>query len=512
MPSIWRSSFDRRTPPAPPLRTDRTVDVAVVGAGITGVTLGLLLVEAGLEVAVLERLELGAGTTGATTAHLTEALDIDYTALIARFGEDSARAVARSVRASIDEIERRAAVSGRDCGFRRLPGFRWADRSADLDRLEREAEAAAKIGLALELVWDVPLPFATAGALRFSDQAEIHPLVYLDALAQGFLAAGGQLYETTPVVEVSGKHVTVASGHRVEANHVVDATHTPIGTTPSIQTRVFAMTSYVLALRLSKPLGDGLFWDLDDPYHYVRAVGCVGDRVLVGGGDHHTGRTDEPGRSLRELEEWARRRFPVAAVERRWSGELFEPADGLPYIGALSTDRSRFVAAGFSGTGLTFGTVAALLIRDLVTEGSSPLEDVYSPGRVNALASGGTVAKETARVAWRFVADRLRRAQDPSRVLAPGEGRIERSNGRQVAVFRDGDGVLHRLSPRCRHMGCMVAWNALEQTWDCPCHGGRYRGDGTILYGPPTQDLEPADDAQPASAVPHLPRSQRGGS
>jgi glycine/D-amino acid oxidase-like deaminating enzyme/nitrite reductase/ring-hydroxylating ferredoxin subunit len=510
MSSVWRTSFDRRTPPAPALRTDRTVDVVVVGAGITGMTLALLLMDAGLEVAVLERLELGAGTTGATTAHLTEALDIDYATLIARFGEDAARAVARSVRAGIGEIERRSAVSGRDTGFRRLPGFRWADRSADLDQLEREAEAAAKIGLDVQLVWDVPLPFATAGALRFPDQAEIHPLVYLDVLAQGFLAGGGQLYEATPVVDVSGKHVTVASGHRVEASYVVDATHTPIGTTPSIQARVFAMTSYVLALQLAEPLGDGLFWDLDDPYHYVRAVGPLGDRILVGGGDHHTGRADDPTRALRELEEWARRRFPVESVERRWSGELFEPADGLPYIGALPTDRTRFVAAGFSGTGLTFGTVAALLIRDLVTEGGSPLEDVYAAGRMNPLVSGGTVARENARIAWRFVADRLRRADESSRELPPGEGRIERSGGRQVAVFRDQDGVLHRLSPRCRHLGCMVAWNPLEQTWDCPCHGGRYRGDGTVLYGPPTQDLEPVDDAQHGSSVPHLPRSPRG--
>jgi len=502
--SIWRAETAPRTSPRPSLRRDLEVDVAVVGAGVTGLTLGVLLAEEGLRVAVLERLERGAGTTGGTTAHLTEALDTDYATLVSRFGEEAIRLVVQSVRRAIREIERRATLAGRGCGFRRLPGFRFTEDPKQLGQLEREEKAARAVGVDAACVAHVPLPFPVAGALRFEAQAEVQPLAYLDLLAETFLAAGGELYEDTPVVGATGKQVVVAGGPRVDARFVVDATHTPLGLAPSIQARLTAMTSYVLAARVSTPIGAGLFWDTEDPYHYLRALGPRGDRVLIGGADHHTGRVDDPGRALEDLLRWTRERFGVAAVEARWSAELFEPADGLPYIGALPSDHARFVAAGFSGTGITFGTVAALVIAESIVRGSSPWEQVYAPGRLKPLAEGPAVARENARIAWRFVADRLR--QDGPRELAPDTGRIERHGGHQVAVYRDPAGRLHRLSPRCRHLGCVVRWNDFEKSWDCPCHGGRYRGDGRVLYGPPTADLAPDEADAEASDSFRAPR------
>jgi len=490
--SLWEQ--ESATASYPGLAQDLDVDVAIVGGGITGLTLALLLAEQGRRVAVLERNRVGSGTTGRTTAHLTASLDVEFRTLVARFGQEGARRVVQSVVHSIDEIERRIAGSQRDCGFRRVSGYRF-DAGGQVDSLAAEAEQARGLGLDAEQVRDVPLPFPCAGAIRFARQAELHPLAYLQLLADLVQAAGGLVFEHAPVVEARDDGVTLGHGPRVRAEQVVDATHSPVGLVAVIQTRITAFTSYVLAVRLASPLAHALFWDTEDPYHYIRSVGD-GSTILVGGEDHRTGREADPAARLAALEEWTRARFPVRSVEARWSHELFEPADGLPYIGLMPGARSRWVAAGFSGTGLTFGTVGALLLRDLLIHGASPWADVYSPSRLKPLASARPVAEENLRIGWRFVADRVAGATARANGdLAPGSGRIERIGGRQRAVYRDLRGDLHYLSPRCTHLGCIVAWNDLEKTWDCPCHGGRFHPTGKVLYGPPTQDLahEPHD-------------------
>jgi glycine/D-amino acid oxidase-like deaminating enzyme/nitrite reductase/ring-hydroxylating ferredoxin subunit len=483
--SPWADSAP--LPTFPTLEQNLEADVVVVGGGITGLTLAALCAESGRNVVLLERNRLGSGTTGRTTAHLTASLDIEYRKLVARFGEEHARRVIESVMASIDEIERRA---GGRCGFRRMPGFRFSESPRDVSALEEEAAFARQLGLDAEFVRDAPLPFSCAGALRIEEQAAFQPAAYLGVLVEATRRAGGRIFEESPVIEATDEGVALAHGPRVEAERVVDATHTPVGLVASIQTRVGAWTSYVVAARLERPLTHALFWDCDDPYHYIRTVNGDGSLILVGGEDHHTGSEVDPHTRFAALESWTRRRFPVLGFEARWSHELFEPADGLPYIGPLPGSRSRLVAAGYSGTGMTFGTVAAFALHQLVTTGESVLEPLFSPSRLKPLASAGPVVEENVRIGWRFLADRLRRRGGALDDLGRDEGRVERIEGEQLAVYRDVRGDLHFLSPRCTHMGCIVAWNDAEKTWDCPCHGGRFHRTGKVVYGPPTADLE----------------------
>jgi glycine/D-amino acid oxidase-like deaminating enzyme/nitrite reductase/ring-hydroxylating ferredoxin subunit len=486
--SIWARPDGARSPSLhPPLTQDGAVDVVVVGAGITGLTTALLLARAGSTVAVVERDRVGSGTTGRSTAHLTVSLDVPFAKLISRFGEAAGRTVVESVVRAIDEIERLAAPAG--CAFRRVPGFRFAERAADAADLAAEIDAARRLGIAVEDVAQTPLPFPVARAMRFADQAQMDPLAYVRALAEQLIAAGGAIYEHAPVVEANVDGVCVEGGARLRAAHVVEATQTPLGLVASIQTRVAATTSYVLEAALREPLAAGLYWDTDDPYHYVRTVDDAGLRILAGGEDHGTGRERNPAARLGALEAWTREHFPVAEIFGHWSHEHFEPADGLPYIGLLPGSRSHWIAAGFAGTGLTFGTVAALMLRDLVTVGSSPWESVYTPSRLKPLASGLPIAKENLSIGWRFIADRLK-SPGAAADLPPDSGRVEREGRRQVAVYRDLRGDLHFLSARCPHLGCVVAWNEVEKTWDCPCHGGRFAPTGKVLYGPPTGGLE----------------------
>ena len=500
---VW---LDDAPPDAyPRLRGDHEADVAVIGAGLTGLTLALLLQREGRSVALLERGPVARAATAHTSGHLTAVPDISFSKLIAHFGESGAHAAVTAATTAIDTLESLCRATGADAGFLRVPGFRWSTRGRDRDDLEHEAQLAARLGLRASLVDQTPLPFPVAAAIRFEEQALFHPLRYAAALARAFTAAGGALYAETPVdqVEIDEPCRVHAGGHVVRARSVVHATQTPVGRMVGVQARLTPVTSYVLVARLASQAPAGLYWDTDEPYHYLRPLHAGSDRMVAGGSDHKTGQAGSEDAFAR-LEAWVDEHFGVTVVERRWSFGLYEPADGLPYVGTHGSG-PEWVAAGFAGTGLSFGTAAALLIRDQILGNQNPLAELLAASRIKPLASAAEVVKENAGNAWRLVRDRLAHA-DPGDLahVAPGEGRLVEVEGHKAAVHRDAAGRLHVLSPTCTHLGCTVHWNAAASTWDCPCHGGRYMPDGRVLYGPPTEALAGLE-SRPA------PQPQRGG-
>jgi glycine/D-amino acid oxidase-like deaminating enzyme/nitrite reductase/ring-hydroxylating ferredoxin subunit len=496
---------DATLPRFAPLDRDIPVDVAVIGAGLTGLTTALILRRAGFSVALLERHHVARAATAHTSGHLTSVPDVLLGRLVSRFGEAGAREAVQAGVTAIDTIEALCAELAPEAGFRRVPALRFAAREADVPELRAETITAGRLGLRATLVDATPLPFPVAGALRVEEQALFHPLRYAAALARAFTAAGGQLFEDTPVteVEVNSSCRVHAGGRIVGAAHVVHATQSPLGRMVSVQARLVPVTSYVLVARLTQPAPDCLAWDTAEPYHYYRPLQSGSALLVAGGCDHKTGQPD--GDAFARLEAHVRGLFQVASIEKRWSFGLYEPADGLPYIGQLG-DAPVYVAAGFAGAGLTFGTVAALLVRDLLAGRTTPLSELLRPTRLKPLASAGDVVRETADNAWRLVRDRLARpdATDADDV-ARGEGRILKVDGHKAAVHRDADGRLHVLSPVCTHLGCLVHWNAAACTWDCPCHGGRYLPDGRVLYGPPVAPLE-RETRAPEPAPEFLPR------
>jgi len=481
------------------LERDLDVDVAVIGAGITGLTTALLLQREGLSVAVLERHRVGRGATSHSSGHLTAALDVPWRGLVSDFGKPAARSVAQASLAAIEAIGRLSGEVGVDAGLQHLPGFRYTQDPGETGELTREAELAADLGLPVSLVRETPLPFPVAAAIRYDNQATLHPVHYVSGLARAFVAAGGALYEDTPVLEVTdGEPCRVdIAGHVVRARSVVEATHTPINVVVGLQTRLGPYMTYVLSARLAGPAPAALCWDTEDPYHYFRPLAAGSDRLIAGGCDHKTG---QPGHGnggetdpFHALEQHVRARFDVQEVEQRWSFEVFEPADGLPYAGRLGGGHV-YVATGLSGTGLTFGTLCAHLLADLIAGRDHPLAKLLSPSRLKPVASARDVVRENANVAWHMVRDRLKGPDVATAAsIAPGEGRIVELDGNRAAVYRNAQGALSVMSPVCTHMGCIVGWNASAATWDCPCHGGRYLPGGEVLSGPPTRGLsEPA--------------------
>lgn len=512
--SIWKHNADYSSlrygpaPRFPALMEDITVDVAIVGAGITGITTALLLQKAGYDVAVLDAHPVGYGVSGFNSGHLTSMLlDMKYKHILGSFGEDATRAVVIALNQAIDFVERTVRDYRIECGFKRVPGYLYAELASQLKGLQEDYEAAETIGLRVSRTFNVPLPFEVEEAILVPDQAVFDPLRYVQALALRFTEQGGLIFENSRVVSVAndvkndvkqaaegaGCNVQTESG-AITCQDVVLATHTPIGFRPAIQSRLEAMRSYVIGIRSDDPmdnhLDDALYWDMADPYHYIRLANDErGPLVIIGGEDHKTGERQDTELSFRRLEQYARERFQITSIDYRWSAQFYNPADGLPYIGKLS---GVYVATGYSGEGLSIGTLAGRLIAEQIEGRHSECGEILNPNRTKPLASVGGFLSENLGAMAHFVKDRLKKAPitAPEEILV-GEGAICTLNGRKVAAYHGSDGVLHYLSPVCTHMNCLVGWNATEKSWDCPCHGGRFDATGKVLNGPPVVDLQP---------------------
>ncbi|MCA9115529.1 MAG: FAD-dependent oxidoreductase [Planctomycetaceae bacterium] len=480
----------------PPHSGPLETDVLIVGGGITGLTAAMHLVAAGRKVAVLEAGRIGAGTTAGTSGHLEALPDQGAGKLIRDFGCEAARAVTRARMEAIDQIETWCHDLATDADFRRVPACSCTESNSEKDSVRQECEHVRELGLdaaMLDLTASgLPLP-AVAG-FRVERQGRFHSVRYLRALAQRLQSDGCRIHEHTRAMPPrDGDPCTVETAHgQVTAGRVLLCTHSAYLGISEIDIRVAPYQSYVMTVRVREEFPDVLYWDDAEPYHYIRRATAADPHLLiVGGADHKTGQGGNEAEACDRLERYVRERFDVTEILQRWSAEYFEPADGLPLIGRVPFRERTFLATGFSGTGLTFGTVAGRVLADLVLERETPLADIFSMSRLKLLAAGKGLLTENLNAAHRFVADRFGgREIDSLDEIAAGEGAVVQYRGSQWAVYRDPQQAVHVLSPVCTHAGCHVQWNEAEHTWDCPCHGGRFSPQGQRLYGPPADDLE----------------------
>ena len=505
--SIWTDAEQERHDAPPP----HEVDVCVVGGGIAGLTTALMLTRYGLSVAVLDDGPIGGGETGRTSAHLASAVDDRYYHLEARFGERGAQLVAESHAAAIDWIEAAVLEFGIDCDFRRVDGYLVAgpDRQGERAQheLDRELVAAQRAGLTVERVDRAPLPFDRGPALRFARQAQFHPLRYLRGLAAAVLEAGGTIHTGVHVEAIEPARplsVRMSGGRTLLCRFAVDATNSSITSPHGLPLRQAAYRSYCLAIPVAPgTVPHALYWDTDEPYHYIRvAPGPTPDRelVIVGGADHRTGHGD-PMQAWMDLEGWTRRWLRLdGPVLARWSGQIIEPVDGPAHIGRSPELEHVFVVTGDSGNGLTHGTIAGMLIPELIRGRNPPWADVYAPDRSH-LHSLGALIKEAAQSAAPYLGW-LRPGEVHSFHEIPhGQGALLRRGLHLIAAYRDPTGACHLRSATCPHLRGVVHWNPGEQTWDCPCHGSRFDPYGRVVNGPATADLAPLG----------LPELERGG-
>jgi glycine/D-amino acid oxidase-like deaminating enzyme/nitrite reductase/ring-hydroxylating ferredoxin subunit len=478
-------------------------DVVVVGAGITGLTAAYCLARAGRSVLVMERARCASVDTGHTSAHLTMVTDTRFHELVRQFGRPHAQAVwdaGLSAIAKIDEIVREHEV---DCGFDWVEAYlhlpRGETSSKAADTLKQDAELATDLGFDATFVSEVPV-LGTPG-VRFDGQARVHPRRYLAGLANALVAAGGRIHEHTDATEFSSKPFSVtANGHRVTCRDIVLATHNPLvgvaGMTSAtlFQTKLSLYSTYVVAGRVPRgTVPDGLWWDTADPYRYLRLDPHRGyDVVILGGEDHKTGQETDSDERYRRLEQALVALAPGIEVTHRWSGQVIETPDGLPYIG--STGDHQYAATGYSGNGLTFGTLAGMMMADRILGRANPWTELFDPGRKAIRHGLWDYLKENADYPYYLIRDRFAGAEGRSlRSVKRGDGKVLERNGSKVAAHRDRAGAVTLRSATCTHMGCVVAWNPTEKTWDCPCHGSRFMPDGKVISGPAESPLAEVD-------------------
>jgi glycine/D-amino acid oxidase-like deaminating enzyme/nitrite reductase/ring-hydroxylating ferredoxin subunit len=488
-------------PEEPRLSSNETADVCIVGAGIAGLTTAYLLAREGQKVIVLDDGPTAGGETCRTTAHLVSALDDRFYHLERLHGEDGARLAATSHAAAIDAIERMVGDERIDCDFTRLDGYLFVPPGDDLRQLDRELEAATRAGLrGVTRLARAPIEsFDTGPALRFPRQGQFHVLNYLRGVAAAAARMGARLYNGTQAVKIEGgKDARVETPRGVvSAGAIVVATNSPVNDLVAIHTKQAAYRTFVVGARVRRgTMPQLLLWDTAEPYHYLRVqrLDERDDVLIVGGEDHKTGQANDGDERFARLEAWTRQRFPTATrFEFRWSGQVMEPVDSLALIGRNPLDSDNvYIATGDSGNGMTHGTIAGMLLTDLIAGRDNPWARLYDPSR-KTLGAIKEFVKENVNVAAQY-ADLVTpgEVEDVARI-APGHGAIVRRGLGKVAVFRDEQGQLHERSAICTHLGCVVQWNGLERTWDCPCHGSRFRIDGHPVNGPAIHALGTAE-------------------
>ena len=493
---------------APTLFRDAACNVVVIGSGIAGLSTAYELSRCGRSVIVIDRGRIGYGMTARTTAHLATELDDYYHELIAAHGEETARRHHQSQVAAINRIEAIAAEAGIDCDFARLDGFLFASSDDKRKDLEEEHDACRAIG-AGEVGWAerAPVPGRDTGrALRFGGQARFHPLKYLAGLARAIEAGGGSLFAGTPYASAretaTGVELTTESGAVIRADAAVFATNSPVNDKVAIHTKQAPYRTYVIAGPV--PAGsvpDALVWDTwysGEAYHYVRLQpqGDGSDLLIVGGEDHRSGEYDDMDERFARLEAWTRDHYPdFQGPKYRWSGQVLEPVDYMPFSGRNPGNGRIYIHSGDSGQGITNGVAGSLTLLPLILGEDSRFADLFDPDRK---ATAGSPVMEfisgQADAVKNFMEYVGPGEVDSVRSLKPGEGAVIRDGLAKLAVCRTEDGTIIRRSAKCTHMGCIVHWNSFEQCWDCPCHGSQFAPDGQVLNGPAVKPLEEAED------------------
>lgn len=487
--SIWQGTCGETAFPA--LSGSLETDVVIVGGGITGVSAAMLLAKGGKRVVLLEAGKVGFGTTGCSTGNLHILPDQYLSRIEKKWGREAAAAVAASRGAALDLLAGTVAEFGLECGFFRRPHYLFPTDETQARQIAAEHDAAIEAGLPATYVEDAPLPFPVGKGLKIAAQAQFHPLLFVQQLAKAIVAENCRIFEHSPVLEIDQRKVTVrtASGE-VRGAAILLATHTPKGFNV-LQTELGPYREYGIAGPLPEgPLPEGIFWTMEEPNHSFRSYAQNGSRSLIVIGEKHKTGQHSHSEYFQKVEAFAQRRFGLERSDYRWSAQNYRPADDLPYIGRTLAAEEVHVATGFGTNGLLYGPLAAMIISDGILGRSNPWASMYRATRITPTKGAGKFIEENVDVAMQYLRDYLTHAErEQLRNVPLGEGRVAELDGKRVAVYRDEQDNWSAVSPVCTHLGCIVHWNAMEKSWDCPCHGSRFNPDGSIIEGPALKPL-----------------------
>lgn len=496
--SVWMNTFE--VPQYKSLTSDEECDVCIVGAGITGLTTAYLLLRSGKDVIVLDDGNIGGGESARTTGHITNVIDNRYSWIESIHGENNAKLAAESQTAAINTIEDIITELKIDCDFNRVSGYLYFMPDENAEDLEMEYNACKRAGIDVNICEKPPI--ASMGdfpCLEFPNQAEFHMLKYLSGLAKAITKAGGRIFTKTHIQSIKdGKPATAETKGKIKitAKDIVVATNSPVSDYKAMHTKQTAYRTYVVGFNIAKnSVPHGLFWDTAEPYHYIRLYRQTeNDVLIIGGEDHKTGQDEHPEKHFENLINWTKERFSVNEIAYKWSGQVLEPFDGLSFIGKDPENSEHvYIATGDSGMGITHGTYAAIILDDLINGRKNKWAELYNPKRLKLLKTAGTFIKEGVNTAVQYID--IIAPPDVSSIdeIPAGSGAIMGTSFEKIAVYKDNDGKVYEFSALCPHLKCVVEWNNVEKSWDCPCHGSRFDAKGKVINGPALADLKPVE-------------------
>lgn len=495
--SYWKDSVE--LPDFPALEEDIDVNVCIVGGGITGVISAYLLAQEGLKVTLLEADQLLGGTTGHTTAKLTAQHGLIYDELITNLGKSKAKLYYEANKQALQFINKTINDLDIDCDFKNEDAYLYATTDEYAEKIEAEAKAYDKLGIDGERTDTFPINIDIKNAVIMKNQAQFHPLKFLSKLVDEMIEMGVEIYGKTVAVNVEeGAYATVLTreGHRITADHVLICSHFPFYEGLGFySTRLYAERSYVLAGKPKKDYPGGMFISADDPTRSIRSVTINEEEmVLVIGENHKTGQGKDTTEHYKALKDFGEQVFAWEDISYRWSAQDVTTLDKVPYVGEITPNQPNIlIATGYRKWGMTNGTAAALLMADIVTEKKNPFQSLYTPSRFHANPSIKTFLTQNLNVAGQLIKGKLDTSKVDPRKLNNDEAAIIRIDGERKGAYRDTSGELHIVDTTCTHIGCEVAWNGGDRSWDCPCHGSRFNYNGDVLEGPAEKPLQKYD-------------------
>ncbi|MFC4557260.1 FAD-dependent oxidoreductase [Virgibacillus kekensis] len=489
--SFWRGTAESFS--YAKLDKDIKVDVAVAGGGIAGITAAYLLAKEGKKVALLEARELMSGTTGFTTAKLTAQHNLIYDELINRYGQEQAELYYQANMEGIALIKKLTEELNIDCDLEEEDAFVYTKEEEDRSKFHKEAEAYEKLGIEGEFLENLPLDMDIEAAIMMRYQAQFNPVKYLNALLKEIEKLDGKMYENTRVMDVEGKKnvkVTTENDKTVTCQQVIFATHFPVYDPDEFFAgNLQPESSYALAVNTNKEFPDGMYISADAPKRTLRRIKDNSKSyVLVGGESHSTGDGKSSDERYEELQKFAEEQFDATEIMYRWSSHDLISSDRVPFIGPVNSNEPNvYAVTGFGKWGLASAAIGAALLKDLILENDNPYEELFSPRR--DIQEMNDVEPEQGEDDDHSDASTVEKPEDLNR----NQGAVVEVNGKEVGAFRDENGKVHLMNLSCTHMGCDVEWNDGDCTWDCPCHGSRFKGTGEVIEGPALEPLEKTD-------------------
>ncbi|KAB8138542.1 FAD-dependent oxidoreductase [Gracilibacillus oryzae] len=494
---LWQEDRDRNNYPS--LDKNEKAEVAVIGAGLTGITTAYLLASNGLDVILIDRGKIGSGTSGHTTAKITAQHGMIYSEFISHFGKEQAQLYFQSQMEALAKIEELIEKHHIDCHFEKQDAYLYTNDEKNKHKLEAEFEAYRTLDIDGEGLLEMPVNFPMSYALKMKDQAQFHPMAYMDALAKAFSELGGRIYENTPVYDIdSADHrvIRAVNQHTIVCDQVVIATHFPFYEGEAFYSgRMYPSRSYVAGFTSNGKYPGGMYLSVDQQTQSLRSIIHNEEEIwLFGGGEHKTGQYKHNEEPYRLLKDMASQHFDVKEWKYEWSAQDYTTLDKMPYIGRLNKNRQKiFLATGYRKWGMTNSMVAANLITDMIIQNDNPYIDLYRPSRFHPDPDLKQFISTNTNVAKEFIMGKIGNKNDHIDKLEINTAKKVKHHGQTIGIYKDTHEKIHAVDTTCTHLGCELNWNNTEKTWDCPCHGSRFHYKGDVIEGPAIKPLNKID-------------------